>query len=43
MLDNDKAVFSVLEDGNEEPANETEDENMALHDEVVKKYIPAHP
>jgi hypothetical protein len=32
-----------LEDGDEEAADETEDEDVALHDGVVKKYIPAYP
>jgi hypothetical protein len=30
-----------LEGGNEEAADETKDENVALHDGVVKKYNPA--
>jgi hypothetical protein len=29
-----------LEGGDEEAADETEDEDVALHDGVVKKYIP---
>jgi ApbE superfamily uncharacterized protein (UPF0280 family) len=32
-----------LEGGDEEAADETEDEGVALHDEVVKKYILANP
>jgi hypothetical protein len=32
-----------LQSGNEEAADETEDEDVALHDGVVKKYIPAYP
>jgi hypothetical protein len=33
-----------LEGGDEEAADETEDEDVALHDDgVVKKYIPAYP
>jgi hypothetical protein len=32
-----------LKGGNEEAADETEDEDMAFHDGVVKKYIPACP
>jgi hypothetical protein len=38
VLDDDEAVLGVLESGDEEPANETEDEDVALHDVVVKKY-----
>jgi hypothetical protein len=43
VLDNDEAVFGVLEGGDEETADETEDENVAPHDGVVKKYILACP
>ena len=43
VLDDDEAVFGVLEGGDEEAADETEDEDVALHDGVVKKYIPAYP
>ncbi len=43
VLDDDKAVFGVLEDGDEEAADETEDEDVALHEGVVKKYILASP
>jgi hypothetical protein len=32
-----------LEGGDEEAADETKDENVALHDGVVKKYSPAYP
>jgi hypothetical protein len=32
-----------LEGGDEETADETEDEDVALHDGVVKKYILAYP
>lgn len=43
MLDHDKAVFGVLEGGNEEAADETadetEDEDVALYEGVVKRYI----
>ena len=39
VLDDDETVFGVLEDGDEEAADETEDEDVALHDCVVKKYI----
>jgi hypothetical protein len=42
VLDDDEAVFGVLQGGDEETADETEDEDVALHDGVVKKYIPAH-
>jgi hypothetical protein len=30
-----------LQGGDEEAADETEDEDVALHDGVVKKYIPS--
>jgi hypothetical protein len=43
VLDDDEAVFGVLEGGDEEAADETEDEDVALHNGVVKKYIPAYP
>jgi hypothetical protein len=36
VLDDDEAVFSVLEGGDEEAADETEDEDVALHDGIVK-------
>ena len=39
VLDDDETVFGVLEGGDEEAANETEDEDVPLHDGVVKKYI----
>jgi hypothetical protein len=32
-----------LEGDDEEAAHDTEDEDVALHDGVVKKYIPAYP
>jgi hypothetical protein len=38
VLDDDEAVFGVLEGGDEEAADETEDDNVAPHDGVVKKY-----
>ena len=38
VLDDDEAVLGVLEDGNEEATGDTEDEDVALHDRVVKKY-----
>ena len=38
VLDDDEAVFGVLEGGDEEAADETEDEDMAPHDGVAKKY-----
>jgi hypothetical protein len=38
VLDDDEAVFGVLEGGDEEAADETEDEDVALHDGVEKKY-----
>ena len=43
VLDNDEAVFGVLQGGDEEAADETEDEDVALNGGVVKKYIPACP
>jgi hypothetical protein len=43
VLDDDEAVFGVLEDGDEEAADETEDEGVTLHDGIVKKYILAYP
>jgi hypothetical protein len=42
VLDDDEAVFGVLEGGDEKAADKTEDEDVAFHDGVVKKYIPAH-
>jgi hypothetical protein len=38
VLDDDEAVFGILEGGDEEAADETEDEDVALHVGVVKKY-----
>jgi hypothetical protein len=38
VLDDDEAVFGVLEGGDEEAPGETEDEDVALHDGVLKKY-----
>lgn len=38
MLNDDEAVFGVLENGDQEAAYETENEDVALHDGVVKKY-----
>jgi len=38
VLDDDEAVFGVLQGGDEEAADQTEDEDVALHDGVVKKY-----
>jgi hypothetical protein len=38
VLDDDEAVFGVLEGGDEEAADETEDEDVALHGGIVKKY-----
>jgi hypothetical protein len=40
VLDDDEAVFGVLEGGDEQAADETEDDDMALHG-VLKKYIAA--
>jgi hypothetical protein len=41
VLDDDEAVFGALEGGDEDAADKTKDEDVALHDRVVKKYIPA--
>ena len=41
VLDDDEAVFGVLEGGDEEATDKTEDEDVALHDGDVKKYISA--
>jgi len=38
VLDDDEAVFGVLEGGDEEAADKTEDEDVAFHDGLVKKY-----
>jgi hypothetical protein len=38
VLDDDEAVFGVLEGGDEKAADETEDESVAPHDGVAKKY-----
>jgi hypothetical protein len=38
VLDDDEAVFGVLEDGDEQTADQTEDEDVALHDGVMKQY-----
>ena len=38
VLDDDEAVCGVSEGGDEEAAEEAEDEDVALHDGVVKKY-----
>src|SRR6202012_3851382 len=43
VLDDDEAVFGVLEGGDEKAADEAEDENVTLHDGVAKKYISALP
>lgn len=43
LRDDDEAVLGVFEGGDQEAADETEDENVALHDGVVKKYIPDNP
>ena len=40
VFDDDEAVFGVLQRGDKEAADKTEDEDVALHDGVVKKYIP---
>jgi hypothetical protein len=37
VLDDDEAVFGVLEGGREEAAYETEDEDVALHGGVLEK------
>ncbi len=36
VLDDDEAVFGVLEGGDEETADETEDEDVALHERLCK-------
>jgi hypothetical protein len=41
VLDDDEAVFGVVEDGDKEAADEAEDEDVALHDRGVRKYIAA--
>ena len=38
VLDDDKAVLGVLEGGDEEAADETEDKDVAPHGWVVKQY-----
>jgi hypothetical protein len=38
MLNHDEAIFGVLEGGDKEAADKTEDEDVALHDRIVKKY-----
>src|SRR5262249_49444862 len=38
VLDDDEAVFGVLQGRDEEAADDTEDEDVALHDGVVRKY-----
>ena len=43
VLDDDEAVFGVLERSDKEPADQTEDENVAFHDGIEKEYIPAWP
>ena len=43
MLNDDEAVFGVLEGGDEEAADETEDEDVALHDGVGKSISPPAP
>ena len=41
VFDDDEAIFGVLQGGDEEAADETENEGVAFHDMVVKKYTPA--
>ena len=43
MLDDDEAVFSVLEAGDEQATDDTEDEDVALHAGAVEKYTAAIP
>ncbi len=43
VLDDDEAVFGVLKGDDEEAADETEDEDVALHDGVAKKYKRRRP
>jgi len=38
VLDDDETVFSVLKNGDEEAADDTEDEDVAPHDGVAEKY-----
>lgn len=42
VLDDDETVLGVLQGGDEQAADQTEDEDVALHDGVVQKYIPAY-
>jgi hypothetical protein len=39
VLDDDEAVFGVLEGGDEEAADETEDEDVALHGALCRSVI----
>ena len=43
VLDDDEAVFGVLEGGDEEAADETEDEDVALHDRGREEVYPRLP
>ena len=43
VLDDDEPVFGVLEGGDKKAADETEDEDVTLHDEGVKKVYPRLP
>src|SRR5208282_1120033 len=43
VLDDHEAVFGVLEGDDEEATDDTEDEDVALHDGLRKKYIAAYP
>jgi hypothetical protein len=43
VLDDDEAVFGVLEGGDEQAADETEDEDVALHDGVREEVYPRLP
>ena len=43
VFDDDEAVFGVLKGHDEEAADETEDEDVALHDGVAKKYRRRRP
>jgi hypothetical protein len=39
VLDDDEAVFGVLEGGDEEAADKTEDEDVALHGEFWRSVM----
>jgi len=43
VLDDDETVFGLLQGGDEEATDDAEDDDVALHDRVLKKYIPVFP